>query len=1097
MAESGLPPLHELTPRAAREAGARMAELYGRGPEMARVADVELGRLFVPNGRARGVIVYYHGGGWVLGTPDQFDALARRLAAGTGCAVVLVDYRLAPEHRYPTAVEDAWTALEWTAANVEQIAGGPVPLIVAGDSAGGCLAAVVAQRAREAGPEIALQVLVYPVTDCDLDADSYLDPANQLIVGRDTMAWFWDHYAPDASVRTSPDASPLRADTLAGLPPAVVLTAEHDPLRDEGEAYAERLAQDGVRVEHRRFDGQMHGFFMMGDILPGSAAGLDFVVQAIDRELAPIELDAIVVGAGFAGLYALHRLRGLGLSVRVLEQGEAIGGTWYWNRYPGARCDIESMDYSYSFSDELEQEWEWTERYPTQPEILRYLNHVADRFDLRRDIELSTRVVQARYVDELGKWDVATEDGRRYSATYCIMASGCLSSLHRPAIDGLDDFQGDWYHTARWPHDGVELAGKRVCVIGTGSTGIQLIPQVAKQAEHLYVFQRTANFSMPARNRPLDPDLQRAIKADYRERRRLSRESLSGAPVSHPDVLPQRSALEVTPEERKRAYERGWAQGGIGGITLAFNDINVNAEANATAADFVRDKIRSIVRDPATAEALCPTSHPVGTKRICVDIDYYETYNRDNVTLVDVRSAPIVRLTARGIETASAEYELDVIVFATGFDAMTGALLDIDIRGRGGRLADGQVVRRAAHLSRARDRRISQPVPRHRPGKPLGAEQHGAVDRAARRLDRGLHRPPPGARARHDRGDARRRGRLGGARERGRRRDAVPAGQLLVRRREHTGQAAGVHAVPRRRRQLPEPLRRRRRRRLRGVRDDGGGSVSASTAEHARPYIGGEWVERPGGRLVDVVNPTTEEPIGRAQLAGPSDIDRAVRAARAAFDGGPWAASTVSERAAIMSRAGELIAERAARLTQTITLEVGSPLAIAGWQPVAAKLYLDWHAAQASTFPWEEERDGIRGPLLVRRPPVGVVGAIVPWNFPVALSFPKLAPALLTGCSVVLKPPEETPLFGSLLAEVFEEAGLPPGVLNVVPADRARERGAGQAPAGRQDQLHREHARRAPDRRAVRGADQALQPRARRQVRRDRAAGRGSRRRDR
>jgi cation diffusion facilitator CzcD-associated flavoprotein CzcO/acetyl esterase/lipase len=687
LAASGLPPLHTLSPQEAREAGGQMAALYGRGPEMARVEDVELGatrlRVLVPGERARGVIVYYHGGGWVLGSLDQFDALGRRLAEKTGCAVVLVDYRLAPEHRFPTAVEDARTALEWTAANLEQVAGGAVPLIVAGDSAGGCLAAVMAQRARTAGPEIALQVLVYPVTDCDLDTDSYVDPANQLIVGRDTMAWFWDHYAPDHAVRSSSDASPLRARSLAGLPPAVVLTAEHDPLRDEGEAYAERLAQDGVRVEHQRFQGQMHGFVMLGDLLPGSAAGLDFVARAIDRELAPRRVDAIVVGAGFAGLYALHRLRGLGLSVRVLEQGDAIGGTWYWNRYPGARCDIESMDYSYSFSEELEQEWEWSERYPAQPEILRYLNHVADRFDLRRDIELRTRVAAARYVDE--RWEVTTEDGTRYSATYCVMASGCLSSVHRPAFEGLADFEGEWYHSARWPEEGVELAGRRVGVIGTGSTGIQLIPQVAEEAEHLYVFQRTANFSMPAHNEPLDPAVQRAIKADYGERRRRSRESLSGAPTSHPDVLPQRSALEVTPEERERAYERGWAQGGIGGVTLAFNDVISSAEANATAADFVRDKIRSIVRDGATAEALCPTSHPVGTKRICVDTGYYETYNRDNVTLVDVGSAPIERLTARGIETASAEYELDVIVFATGFDAMTGALLDIDVRGRGGR----------------------------------------------------------------------------------------------------------------------------------------------------------------------------------------------------------------------------------------------------------------------------------------------------------------------------------------------------------------------------------------------------------------------------
>ena len=337
------------------------------------------------------MIVYYHGGGWVLGTVDQFDALGRRLAARTGCAVVLVDYRLAPEHRYPAAVEDAWTALEWTAAHLEEIAGDPVPLIVAGDSAGGCLAAVVAQRAREVGPEIALQVLVYPVTDCDLDRGSYLEPENQLIVGRDTMTWFWDHYAPDPAVRSRPDASPLRAASLAGLPPAVVLTAQYDLLRDEGEAYAERLAQEGVRVEHRHFDGQMHTFFMLGDVLPGSAAGLDFVVDAIDRELRDGSTRSSSAPASPASTRCTV-CAAAGLRVRVLEQGDGVGGTWYWNRYPGARCDIESVDYSYSFSEELEQEWEWSERYPAQPEILRYLNHVADRFDLRRDIELGTRV---------------------------------------------------------------------------------------------------------------------------------------------------------------------------------------------------------------------------------------------------------------------------------------------------------------------------------------------------------------------------------------------------------------------------------------------------------------------------------------------------------------------------------------------------------------------------------------------------------------------------------------------------------------------------------------------------------------------------------
>jgi cation diffusion facilitator CzcD-associated flavoprotein CzcO/acetyl esterase/lipase len=694
LAAGGLPPMHELTPSEAREAGKRMVELYGDGPDVARAQNLEIDaadggrlgmRLLVPHGRTAGVIVYYHGGGWVVGSPDQYDTLARALAQRTSCAVVLVDYRLAPEHPYPTAVNDARTALEWVASNVGRIAGASVPLVVAGDSAGGNLAAVVAQRAHRGGPQIALQVLVYPVTDCDFDTASYLEPANQLIVGRETMAWFWDHYLPDPSRRTDPDASPLRATTLAGVAPALILTAEHDPLRDEGEAYAKRLAEFGVRVEHERFDGQMHGFFQLVGLLPGSAAGLDYVAEAINRELSPVaELDAVVVGAGFAGLYALHRLRGLGLRVRVFEQGDGVGGTWYWNRYPGARCDIESLDYSYSFSEELEQEWEWSERYPTGPEILRYLNHVADRFDLRRDIQLNTRLERAEYDEAAERWLLSTAGGERFSARYCVMASGCLTSVNRPEFDGLDDFKGEWHHSARWPHDGVELAGRRIGVIGTGSTGIQLIPQLAKHAGRLHVFQRTANFSMPARNRPLDPDVQRRAKAGYRERRRLARESLSGVPRSHPDAIPQRSALDATPAEREQIFERGWAEGGIGGVLLAFNDINVNPEANAAAAEFVRSKIRQIVDDPETAERLCPTTHPIGTKRICVDIDYYETYNRDNVTLVDVGADPIERITPTGIKTRDAHYELDLIVFATGFDAITGALLEIDIRGRAG-----------------------------------------------------------------------------------------------------------------------------------------------------------------------------------------------------------------------------------------------------------------------------------------------------------------------------------------------------------------------------------------------------------------------------
>ena len=336
--------------------------------------------------------------------------------------------------------------------------------------------------------------------------------------------------------------------------------------------------------------------------------------------------DIIVVGAGFAGMYALHRLRGMGLSVRVFERGDGVGGTWHWNRYPGARCDVESLDYSYSFDEDLEQEWEWTERYPTQPEILRYLNHVADRFDLRRDIQLSTAATQAHYAAEVNRWHVRTSDGQDWSARFFITAAGCLSSVNRPKFEGLESFEGDWYHTGQWPHEGVDFTGKRVGFIGTGSTGIQAIPQIAKQAAHLHVFQRTPNFSMPAYNCPLSAEKQAEIKADYRNRRLLSRESAAGVPSTHPDVAPQRSALSISDQERARIYEEGWHRGGAAGVIFAFNDIATNIEANQTAADFVRRKIGEIVVDPEVAQRLMPHDHPIGTKRICVDTEYYETY---------------------------------------------------------------------------------------------------------------------------------------------------------------------------------------------------------------------------------------------------------------------------------------------------------------------------------------------------------------------------------------------------------------------------------------------------------------------------------------
>jgi len=402
-------------------------------------------------------------------------------------------------------------------------------------------------------------------------------------------------------------------------------------------------------------------------------------LPAYNREHMP-DAHAVIVGAGFAGLYMLHRLRQLGLSARLFEAGDGVGGTWYWNRYPGARCDVESMDYSYSFSDELQQEWKWSERYASQPEILTYINHVADRFDLRRDVQLSTRVTAATFDEAARRWMITTDRGDRVSARFCIMATGCLSTAQVPAFPGLDSFRGKTYHTGRWPHEGVDFTGQRVGVIGTGSSAIQSIPIIAAQAAHLFVFQRTPNFSVPARNAPLDPDYERQVKARYADFRRQARESRVGFVVERSEA----SALAVSPGERRREYERRWSRGGLG-FTATYMDLLLDKDANDTAAEFCREKIRAAVRDPEVAELLAPKDYPVGTKRMCVDTGYYETFNRDNVTLVDVRRTPIEAITPDGLRTREAAYRLDSIVFATGFDAMTGALLSIDIRGRGGR----------------------------------------------------------------------------------------------------------------------------------------------------------------------------------------------------------------------------------------------------------------------------------------------------------------------------------------------------------------------------------------------------------------------------
>lgn len=393
-------------------------------------------------------------------------------------------------------------------------------------------------------------------------------------------------------------------------------------------------------------------------------------------------LDVVIVGAGFAGLYQLYRARKAGLTARVIEAGEDVGGTWYWNRYPGARCDVESLDYSFSFDKELEQEWTWSERYATQPEILRYIKHVAERFDLARDIQFRTRVTRAVFDEQRKRWTVGTDAGESFDAQFCVLATGCLSIAQAPDFKGLSSFAGKWYHSADWPKEGVDFTGKRVGVIGTGSSGVQMIPLIAEQARQLTVFQRTANFSVPAQNESLDEEAVRHAKAHYGERRASARESSNGLYLEAND----KSALEVSEDERLREFEFRW-KGAGGGFRMlrAFNDLLLNETANAYAADFVRSKIRAIVRDPKVAELLCPKKDlRFGTKRLCVDSGYYETFNRPNVTLVDVKAAPIEEVTPRGLRTTEGEHALDVLVFATGFDAMTGALRAIDIRGVGG-----------------------------------------------------------------------------------------------------------------------------------------------------------------------------------------------------------------------------------------------------------------------------------------------------------------------------------------------------------------------------------------------------------------------------
>jgi len=407
----------------------------------------------------------------------------------------------------------------------------------------------------------------------------------------------------------------------------------------------------------------------------------DVMEKSITGENVTQKVDVIIVGAGFAGMYLLHKLRGLGISARVFDAAGSVGGTWYWNRYPGARCDVESINYSYSFDSDLEQEWTWSEKYAPQPEILQYANHVADRFNLWPDMQFDTRIDGAHFNEKENRWTVKTSKGDVVSAQHLVLAVGTLSAPKLPEIKGQESFKGNVYETMKWPHEGVDFTGRRVAVIGTGSSGIQLIPNIAEQAAQLTVFQRTPNFSVPARNRKLTVETTASAKAAYKAGyRQAARESGFGVP----GAVATQSALEVSEEERQATFQAGWDSGTLIAMIGCYTDILVNKEANDTVADFIRAKIREIVKDPVIAETLCPYSHPVGTKRPCLDTNYYQTFNSPHVKLVDLLKTSITDITPKGINTTTENLEFDDIVFATGFDAITGSMVRIDIRGRDG-----------------------------------------------------------------------------------------------------------------------------------------------------------------------------------------------------------------------------------------------------------------------------------------------------------------------------------------------------------------------------------------------------------------------------
>lgn len=411
--------------------------------------------------------------------------------------------------------------------------------------------------------------------------------------------------------------------------------------------------------------------------------------QIVKEEIAgtfATDFDIVVVGAGYAGLYALHHFRRMGYRIRAFDKASGVGGTWYWNRYPGARVDIESMEYSYSFSEEIQQTWHWSERYASQPELLRYLNWVAEKLDLFPDIEFNTAIESAEFDERANCWTVRTDTGSVFTAKFVVMATGILSATKDPQFKNAELFQGEKYLTSKWPKDGVDFTGKRVGIIGTGSSAIQAIPEIARQAAHLTVFQRSANFAVPSCNKPMDEDFERWVKENYAEIRERELRTHVGCAIVGNELrsTPTKSALEVTEEQRLAAFEKCWNAANFSFYTV-FTDVLTDARANGMVADFVRERIKRRVNDPEVAKLLTPTDHPIMTRRLCAETGYYETFNRDNVKLVDIRKTGIDEFTATGLRVGNDHYEFDVVIFATGFDAMTGAMTRVDFRGRDGR----------------------------------------------------------------------------------------------------------------------------------------------------------------------------------------------------------------------------------------------------------------------------------------------------------------------------------------------------------------------------------------------------------------------------